>query len=163
MLKRTMTTAALALATACSLATPAFAQNPPQSSGTQTGFVQTQSGNVWRTSKLIGASVYGPDNASIGEVSDVLIAPDGTIRAVLVSISGFLDVAQKDVALPFQALTIKPTPDLSSIDKISVRYSKDDLKNAPAFAFDGASPATTGLGGGPAAPATPTAPTKPPQ
>jgi sporulation protein YlmC with PRC-barrel domain len=163
MLKRTMTAAALALA----LATPAFAQNSQQSSGPvaaadqKTGFVQSQSGDEWRGSKLIGASVYGPDNASIGEVSDVLIAPDGTIRAVVVGVGGFLGVAQKDVALPFQALTIKRTPDSSSIDKITVSYSKDELKNAPSFAFSGSSASQTlGLGGGATAP---TPPMKPPQ
>lgn len=158
MLKRIATTAAVALATAGSLATPASAQNPPQNPVAQPGFMQSQSGNEWRGSKLIGASVYGPDNASIGEVNDVLIAPDGAIRAVVVSVSGFLDMPQKDVALPFQALNIKRTPDTSSIDKITVKFSKDDLKNAPAFAFYGASPATTGLGGGPTAPAQPMKP-----
>jgi sporulation protein YlmC with PRC-barrel domain len=155
MLKRTMTAAALALA----LATPAFAQNPPQSSGAQPSLVQSQSGDDWRGSKLIGASVYGPDNASIGEVSDVMIAPGGAVRAVVVSVGGFLGLAQKDVALPFQALSIKRTPDSSSIDKITVNYSRDDLKDAPAFAFDGTSPVTTGLGG----PTAPTPPAKPPE
>ena len=113
MLKHTITVAALALA----LATPAFAQqNSPQNSSPRAadqkaGFVPGQNGDEWRGSKLIGASVYGPDNASIGEISDVLIAPGGTIRAVVVGVGGFLGVAQKDVALPFQALTIKRTPD----------------------------------------------------
>src|SRR4029077_12682504 len=37
-------------------------------------FLQAQDANDWRGSKLIGASVYGPDNASIGEISDVLVA-----------------------------------------------------------------------------------------
>ena len=145
----------IAAALTALLTAPAPAQ---QSAPPKQGFVQNRNAGEWRGSKLIGASVYGPDNASIGEVSDVLIAPDGTVRAVVVSVGGFLGLAQKDVALPFQALTIKRTPDSSSIDKITVRYSKDDLKNAPAFVFYGTSPATTGLGGSSPAPTPPMAP-----
>ena len=155
MFKHIITATALAVA----LAAPALAQRQLNSPAPpKAGFVQGQNAEEWRGSKLIGASVYGPDNASIGEISDVLIAPDGAVRAVVVSVSGFLDMPQKDVALPFQALAIKRTPDSSSIDKITVSYSKDELKNAPAFAFYGASPVTTGLGGGSTAPEPPTKP-----
>jgi sporulation protein YlmC with PRC-barrel domain len=150
MMKRTLTAAALATA----LAAPAFAQQAdtaPKSSvgmGGHGGFVQQQAANDWRGTKLIGASVYGPDNTSIGEISDVLIANDGKIKAVVVSIGAFIGVTEKDVALPFEALRITPQTGSSSIAKITVSYSKDQLKNAPTFAFNGEpSPSqTTGSG-----------------
>jgi len=142
MTKRTLTAAALAAV----LAVPAFAQAPISNTNStakssmtttgETGFVRKESATDWRSTKLIGASVYGPDNASIGEISDVLIAGDGTIQAVVVGVGGFLGVGEKDVALPFNALTIARKPDSSSIDKIKVGYSKDQLKEAPAFAFN---------------------------
>jgi len=164
----TMTAAALAAA----LATPAFAQQtqqpqatspmaqPPAASSTSSmprqgateqkaGFVQSQNANEWRASKLIGASVYGPDNSSIGEINDVLIGDNGEIRAVVVGVGGFLGVGEKDVALPFQALNIARTPDQAAIGKITVSYSKDELKNAPTFAYYQASKAqTTGTNAG---------------
>ncbi len=65
MLKRT----AIAAALTAVLAMPAFAQQQNSPPGAN-GFVQGQSAGDWRGSKLIGASVYGPDNASIGEISD---------------------------------------------------------------------------------------------
>ncbi len=143
MLKRTIFTAALAIA----LATPTLAQQnslQPQRS-TQADFVQNQSEHGWRGSKLIGASVYGPDNASIGEISDVLIGGDGAIRAVVVGVGGFLGITDKDVAIPFRAVTITRGPANGSIDKVIVNYSKQQLKDAPRFAFDQmASPQTTG-------------------
>jgi sporulation protein YlmC with PRC-barrel domain len=133
-------------------AVPALAQQPntaQQSSSGQnaSGFVQGGSAGGWRASKLIGASVYGPDNASIGEISDVLIAPDGKIRAVVVSVGGFLGAADKDVAIPFQALSITRGPAAGAVDKIKADYSKQQLNDAPRFAYDQPANATTGQGG----------------
>ncbi len=145
MFKHTLTAAALAAV----LATPAFAQQAPtakpdttaessmpsQNTGSHGGFVQTQHSTDWRGSKLIGATVYGPENASIGNVNDVLIANDGKINAVVIGVGGFLGVGEKDVAVSFDALNITRMPNSNSIDKITVSYSKDELKNAPNFAF----------------------------
>lgn len=139
------------------LALPALAQQPNTAQQSQSAFIQGGSAGGWRASKLIGASIYGPDNASIGEISDVLIAPDGKIRAVVVSVGGFLGAADKDIAIPFQALGITRGPTEGAIDKIKVSYSKQQIGDAPRFVFDQPANRTTGQGaiGGapPAAPA----------
>lgn len=160
-MKRTLTAAALATV----LAMPAFAQSAPPAGGTTppsatsttpatnnaaTGgqtFLSSQQSTDWRGSKLIGASVYGPDNASIGEINDVIIGTDGKISAVVVGVGGFLGVGQKDVALPFEAISVTRKADSASIDKITVSYTKDQLNNAPKFAYyEPASRSTTGTG-----------------
>ncbi len=155
-----------AAALAAVLATPAFAQmNKPDPMANPTGlpnsatessmpnhsnvvhedFVQSQHATDWRGSKLIGAVVYGPDNASIGEVNDVMIGNDGRIRAVVIGVGGFLGVGEKNVAIPLDALNISRKPDSSSIDKISVTYTKNELKSAPKFAYyEGSNAQTTG-------------------
>jgi hypothetical protein len=156
MVKGTITATALATL----LAVPAFAQQPPanpatagqsstqQSSSQNPGFTQNQDPTQWRGTKLIGASVYGPDNSSIGEISDVIIGSDGSIKAVVIGVGGFLGVAQKDVAVPFNALNVTRTPSSSTINKITVSYTKDQLKSAPQFAYyEPAAGATTGAGG----------------
>jgi hypothetical protein len=128
---------------------PAKSSMPGQSAaGTQkAGFVQHQDATEWRGSKLIGASVYGPDNSSIGEINDVIIGSDGTIKAAVVGVGGFLGVGEKDVALPFESLNVTRKQNSSSIDKISVSFSKDELKNAPKLAYYQAEgSATTGAG-----------------
>jgi sporulation protein YlmC with PRC-barrel domain len=152
MLKHTVTVAARAAIFAVVLATPAFSaeqdqqalekgavQNtmPGQSTGeaNHPNFVQSQHATDWRGSKLIGATVYGPDNASIGNINDVVISNDGKIRAAVIGVGGFLGVGEKNVAVPLDALNITRKPESSSIDKVTVSYSKDDLKNAPTFAF----------------------------
>jgi PRC-barrel domain len=165
MLKRTLTAAALAVV----LATPAFAQQqspmsksdtakstmsdkssmsdnstaPEMNKSDNVNFINQQSANDWRGSKLIGASIYGPDNNSIGDVNDVLIASDGNIRAVVVGVGGFLGVGEKNVALPFDALHITRKAGSDTIDKITVSYTKDELKNAPKFAYYDASKSET--------------------
>ncbi|HEY0224426.1 MAG TPA: PRC-barrel domain-containing protein [Pseudolabrys sp.] len=145
MIKHTLTAAAFAAI----LASPAFAQtnvNAPAATATAVpagNFVQSQHATDWRGSKLIGAIVYGPDNASIGSINDVLIGNDAKVRAVVIGVGGFLGVGEKNVAVPLEALNITRKPDSSAIDKISVGYSKEDLKAAPQFAFDETPPAQT--------------------
>jgi len=162
-MRHTLTAAALATV----LAVPAFAQRPstnnapaaqpsspsssaPSPSATtqqKAGLVRSQSANEWRGSKLVGASVYGPDNNSIGEISDVNIGSDGQIKAAVIGVGGFLGVGQKDVTVPFQQLNVSRKPDSGSIDKITVSYTKDQLKNAPKFAYyepPGSTSTTTG-------------------
>jgi sporulation protein YlmC with PRC-barrel domain len=152
MFKHTMTAAALATV----LAVPAFAQQPtkmdqPANSATSTQttmpnqkmsdqnqpatFLQQQSANDWRASKLIGANVYGPNNKSIGDVNDVLISDNGQIKGVVVGVGGFLGVGEKDVALPFGALNVTRKPNSNTIAKITVTYTKDELNKAPKFAY----------------------------
>ena len=69
----------------------------------------------------------------------MLIGSDGNVRAVVVGVGGFLGVGEKNVAIPFDALSIQRKADSASIEKVTVSYSKDDLKNAPKFAYYSAS------------------------
>ena len=151
MLKRSLT--ALTLATI--LALPAYAQmsgtNPSStpaatapaskasaaatSGNAQAGFLQQQDQGQWRSSKLVGASVYGPDNKSIGSIDDLIVDTNGGIKAAVIGVGGFLGVGQKDVAVPFSALNIQRKANSSSISKITVTYSKQQLSQAPTFAY----------------------------
>jgi hypothetical protein len=122
MMKIAMAAAALAL-----MATPVLAQSG--------GFVQKQAGSEWRSSKLVGTAVYGPSDERIGDVNEVLIDKSGSVHAVVIGVGGFLGVGEKDVAVPFKSLNIKRTDNSDKIDRISVRYTKDQLKQAPAFKY----------------------------
>jgi predicted outer membrane protein len=58
---------------------------------------------------LIGTTVYGAGDETVGEVSDVLLAKDGeasTIEAVVVDVGGFLGIGEKSVAIAFGDLAI---------------------------------------------------------
>lgn len=72
-----------------------------------------------RLSKMIGAEVYASKEPlasrsrveedrleQVGDVEDVLIAPDGKVEAVLLSIGGFMDIGDRTVAVPASALRV---------------------------------------------------------
>ena len=166
MFKKTLTAAALATV----LAIPAYAQStnnapsatPPSSAksmpdksaasdmktgGKEAGFVQNQDSSEWRSSKLVGTSVYGPDNKSIGSIDDLIVDREGGIKAAVIGVGGFLGVGQKDIAVPFSALNIQRKANSSSIDRITVTYSKQQLSQAPTFAYYQVQPSGTATTG----------------
>jgi sporulation protein YlmC with PRC-barrel domain len=125
------------------------AATTPSTTADPAAFVQNQDSTDWRASKLIGATVYGPDNKSIGDINDVLIANDGKINAVVIGVGGFLGVGEKNVAIPFDKLQVARKADSAAIEKVTVAYSKDELKNAPKFAYyEPASSKSTTTGAG---------------
>ena len=115
----------------------------PAAAGTASGhpvaaegvFPARQMPNEWRGSKLVGASVYGPDDKSIGDINELIVGPKGQIRAVVIGVGGFLGIGEKNVAVPFEALHISRKPNTSSIARIAAGVSKDELKNAPRYVY----------------------------
>ncbi|MDP1585648.1 MAG: PRC-barrel domain-containing protein [Bradyrhizobium sp.] len=173
-MKLTLTAAALATV----LAAPAFAQAPatapnanapaaatapaanmqamPAGQTAAGGFLQAQTAQEWRGSNLIGASVYGPDNNSIGSINDVIVGSDGNVRAAVIGVGGFLGIGQKDVAVPFSDLNVTRRDNSDAIDRINVSYTKEQLEQAPSFAYyEGSRATTTGSGATPAPGAAP--------
>ena len=78
-------------------------------------------------------NVYDSQNTKIGEVMDVLVAPDGKVNALIVGVGGFLGAGEKDVAVSFNA--VKKTMDNNSV-KLVMDTNKDTLKSAPGFKYD---------------------------
>jgi sporulation protein YlmC with PRC-barrel domain len=77
--------------------------------------------------------VYDPNNNKIGSVSDVLVAPDGRINALIVGVGGFLGAGEKDVAVNFNAFK-----QIKKDNKVylTLNATKDELKAAPGFKYD---------------------------
>lgn len=84
---------------------------------------------------MVGTSVYDQSNNNIGSIDDVLIDSSGKVRAVVIGVGGFLGVGEKDVAIPFDALNVQRKANSASIEKVTVSFSEDQLKNAPKFAY----------------------------
>ena len=176
MIKHALTAAALTAV----LAMPALAQTT--NSGSQPGpaaqsaapaadtaktdtaapanFVQKQADDDWRGSKLIGTTVYGPDNKSIGEISELIIDNHAHAKAAVIGVGGFLGIGEKKVAVPFEALQIQRKPNATSIEKITVSFTKEQLKDAPKFAYLEVKPNTT-VGTGSTPPPKSNGPAKP--
>ena len=77
--------------------------------------------------------VYDPSDNKIGQVADVLVAPDGHINALIVGVGGFLGVDQKDIAVEFGA--VKQTMKDNKVH-LTMNATKDTLKSAPGFQYD---------------------------
>src|SRR4051812_39913810 len=101
---------AACLLTTALISAPALAQTNPApntsqpAARTQTNqgqFLTQESADQWRGSKLVGLTVYGPNNERIGDINEVLVDRNGKVDAIVIGAGGFLGIGEKDVALPF--------------------------------------------------------------
>src|SRR5215213_7827387 len=76
----------------------------PNQGANQGQFLTQESPNQWRGSKLVGLTVYGPNNERIGDINEVLVDRNGKVDAVVIGVGGFLGIGEKDVALPFNQI-----------------------------------------------------------
>ncbi len=98
---------------------------------TDVGFTAAATDQV-RASTLIGKEVYGSENASIGEISDLVLQKDGDSRVALIDVGGFLGIGEKTVAIPFADLKFSKA-DANAEPQVNVAMSKDQLEKLPAF------------------------------
>ena len=64
----------------------------------------------WRTSKLIGVDIYGPDDNKVGDVTEVIVDKTGKVEMVTIGVGGFLGIGTKDVAIPFEQVQWSEEP-----------------------------------------------------
>jgi len=111
------------LAMVAMLATPAFAADtlsslPPES---------------WTVTNYYKQDIYDKGQNKVGKIDDVLIDKFGKITALMVGVGGFLGAGEKDVALPFSAVTSEKKNDKWWL---TVDETKDSLKNAAGYKYD---------------------------
>ena len=96
------------------LATVAFAQTPTTTSD-KTAMAPAAASDTsfqgnWRSSKLVGLSVYNESNESLGSINDLLMDKSGNIKAVVIGVGGFLGVGEHLVAVPLDKLKFVNEP-----------------------------------------------------
>ncbi|MCU4179979.1 PRC-barrel domain-containing protein [Bosea sp. BH3] len=64
----------------------------------------------WRSSKLIGVDIYGPDDKKVGDVTEVIVDKTGKVEMVTIGVGGFLGIGAKDVAVPFEQVSWSDQP-----------------------------------------------------
>ncbi|WP_075216825.1 PRC-barrel domain-containing protein [Mongoliimonas terrestris] len=96
-------------------------------------FVEMQMDGQWLASDLMGAEIRGSGDEEIGDVSDVLIGDDGSPSAVVIGVGGFLGIGEKNVAVPFDRLTVNTEADDVDDVRIVLETTKEELEGAPAF------------------------------
>lgn len=79
--------------------------------------------------QVVGTSVINDNGDTIGEVKDVLIAPDGSASYGIVGVGGFLGIGEKYVAVPVSQVRY------SAGSFILPGVTKEALESAPAFKY----------------------------
>lgn len=108
--------------------------------------------NDLRASELIGMRIYATENEvgendmiadggetewdDIGEVNDVILSMDGSVRAVILGVGGFLGIGEKDVAVEMDRIRIVHEEGDSDDFFLVVNANKALLEEAPAFKRD---------------------------
>jgi sporulation protein YlmC with PRC-barrel domain len=69
-------------------------------------YLTEQAENHISVNDFMGQSIYTSDDESIGDINDLLVDKDGGIVAAVVGVGGFLGIGEKDVAIPFENITI---------------------------------------------------------
>jgi sporulation protein YlmC with PRC-barrel domain len=77
----------------------------PAASATGTYLTQ-QAENQISVNDFMGQAIYTADNQSIGDINDLLVQEDGGVVAAVVGVGGFLGIGEKNVAIPFDKITI---------------------------------------------------------
>ena len=153
MLKQLMVSAAIsALMVSGAMAQASPPASPPAKADaaplSDAKFLSSQSTDQWVFSKFKGTDVLGPDNAQVGDVTDILFDKNGKIIGMIVGVGGFLGIGEKSVAIDMSAFQAVPasTGSASSVGaasadadptnvKLKVSWTKDQLKNAPDFQY----------------------------
>jgi sporulation protein YlmC with PRC-barrel domain len=64
----------------------------------------------WRTSKVVGLSVYNDKSENVGSINDLLTDKSGNIKAAVISAGGVLGVGAHLVAVPFDKVKFVNEP-----------------------------------------------------
>jgi hypothetical protein len=117
--------------------TPPTQQKPaataPAPAAPVAGQILVQDANTILAKDLIGQTVYAPDKAKIGSISDLILSKDGkTVQGFVIGVGGFLGIGEKSVALQMDRLQMQSKPEGGGWQLV-MDVKKEELSNAPAF------------------------------
>ncbi|QND68328.1 PRC-barrel domain containing protein [Mesorhizobium loti] len=84
-----------------------------------------------RGDDLKGTTVYGANDAKVGEIGDVVLAPDNKTDAVIVDVGGFLGIGEKEVAVGVDNL--KFMTDKDGKKYLYTTFTKEQLEAQTAY------------------------------
>ncbi len=117
-----------AIVAAAVLAAPAFAQGTPQT----ISFVRIDAQTLatgYRTSKVVGATVFNEANETVGKIDDLIVTPNDRVPFAVLSVGGFLGVGTSYVVIPYSNLELRE-------EKVILRgATKESLQKLPEFKY----------------------------
>ena len=125
-----------AQAPAADPAAPAATGQPAATDTTTTAAIdksmltEVPSGEL-KTEELTGTTVYGANDENMGEISDIVLAQDGKVDAVIIDVGGFLGIGEKPVAVGFDKLTFMTDKDGNKY--LYTTFTKEQLDAQTAY------------------------------
>ncbi|MCB8838111.1 PRC-barrel domain-containing protein [Aurantimonas sp. VKM B-3413] len=83
---------------------------------------------------LMGTTVYGPNDETVGDIGDIALNASGKVDAVIVDVGGFLGIGEKPVAVGLDNLNFMR--DANGSLYLYTQFTEDQLKNAPEYNKD---------------------------
>lgn len=117
-------------------AEPAPAAEAPATDNTATAAIdkstltEIPSGEI-RAEDLVGTTVYGAEDANVGEIGDVVLTTDGKVDAVVLDVGGFLGVGEKEVAVGMDNLAFMTDKDGNKY--LYTTFTKEQLDAAATY------------------------------
>jgi hypothetical protein len=114
---------------------PALAQTTstpgPMAPGPTSSFITVQPPNEWSAIVFLGDAVTNPAGETVGDINDLLFDKGGRINTAVIGVGGFLGVGEKDIAVPFNALSFSTGKDGERL--VVVSLTKEALDRAPEY------------------------------
>jgi len=104
------------------------ADRPARTTATVKGFTKT---GEMSAEALIGANVKNKAGETIGEIKDLHLNKDGSIKAAVVGVGGFLGMGERNVLIPWSQIETARENDADLI--VRTEASKDSLKAMPEY------------------------------
>jgi sporulation protein YlmC with PRC-barrel domain len=96
------------------------------------GQILVQDANTVLAKELIGQTVYAPDKAKIGSISDLILSKDAkTVEGFVIGVGGFLGIGEKSVAMKLDRLKMTTGP--NGAMELAMDVKKEELTNTPTF------------------------------
>lgn len=79
--------------------------------------------------ELLDRNVYNERNERLGEIDDIIVSPRRTVSWVIIGVGGFLDISERDVAIPMDQLK------LTGDRLVLTGATKDVVRAMPPFRY----------------------------
>ncbi len=84
-----------------------------------------------RAEDMVGTTVYGANDANVGEIGDVILTSDGKVDAYIIDVGGFLGMGEKEVAVGSDNLSFMTDKDGNKY--LYTTFTKEQLDAAAAY------------------------------
>jgi sporulation protein YlmC with PRC-barrel domain len=85
-----------------------------------------------RVESVLGKEIRSASGEALGNVTDILVDGDGSVRAAIVDFGGFLGVGVRKIAVAWSAIHFVQDKDKTAITAV-LDMSKDQLRVAPEY------------------------------